>query len=70
MTHYGVRAQKSFFECSMPDSRLVEMEKKLVAILDEDEDQVRVYNVPGSVLDRQRVLGRKGAMLPSDVLVG
>ncbi|HMO50091.1 MAG TPA: CRISPR-associated endonuclease Cas2 [Kiritimatiellia bacterium] len=70
MTHYGVRAQKSVFECALPDPRREEMEKKLKILLDEEEDQVRIYAVPQVVLEGQRVLGREGAALPGEVVVG
>ena len=70
MTHYGVRAQKSVFECALPDPRRVEMEKKLLALLDDTEDQVRIYAVPEAALKEQKGVGREGAMLPGEVVVG
>lgn len=47
---YGVRVQKSAFECYLNDRRLGELKKQLNKIANE-EDSIRVYSLKGKYYD-------------------
>jgi CRISPR-associated protein Cas2 len=70
MERYGVRVQKSVFECRLTEARRKEMTERLVGVLEPGEDQVRIYSVPPEVLAGQRQLGRRGPDLPALTVVG
>ena len=42
---HGQRVQKSVFECSLTDAQLEEMLYRLLAIIDDGEDSLRVYRL-------------------------
>jgi len=42
---YGQRVQNSVFECQLEPAQLVEMKAKLMAIINEDKDSLRFYNL-------------------------
>ena len=44
---YGQRVQKSVFECTVSDTNFLEMKTKLLDIMDENEDSIRFYKIPG-----------------------
>ena len=43
LVNFGVRVQKSVFECYLTDQELVELQKRLAKCIDADQDQVRYY---------------------------
>lgn len=45
MQSFGLRAQKSVFECWLSDGKLKELEEKAAGILDESEDDLRFYSL-------------------------
>ncbi len=45
---YGPRVQKSVFECSVTETQFERMKARLRACINEDEDSLRLYHVPGS----------------------
>ncbi|XHR27230.1 MAG: CRISPR-associated endonuclease Cas2 [Chthoniobacteraceae bacterium] len=40
---YGQRVQNSVFECQLDPAQLVEMRSRLLAIIDPDQDSLRIY---------------------------
>ncbi|HEX5502620.1 MAG TPA: CRISPR-associated endonuclease Cas2 [Thermomicrobiales bacterium] len=42
---HGQRVQKSVFECSLSDAQLEELLFRLLAIIDDGEDSLRVYRL-------------------------
>jgi CRISPR-associated protein Cas2 len=44
----GQRVQKSVFECRLTEMQLEEMERTLVAIINEQEDNLRLYRMSES----------------------
>ena len=42
---YGVRVQKSVFECMLNDARFVEMKNLLDKLINPDEDSIRYYQL-------------------------
>lgn len=41
--NYGLRIQKSFFQCEMDKSKMYELKKAVLRIMDLDEDRFYVY---------------------------
>lgn len=54
MENFGVRVQRSVFECHLKESELRELQKRLAAVIDEDVDKVRYYSLCGK--DRNAIL--------------
>ena len=50
---YGIRVQKSAFECHLDDSRIVEMKNRLKKVVTEG-DSIRIYQVNDSYFDVSR----------------
>lgn len=46
---FGQRVQKSVFECSLGDMQLEELKHKLLEIINEEEDSLRIYHIRGDV---------------------
>lgn len=42
---HGQRVQKSVFECSLTDAQLEELLHRLLAVIDDDKDSLRVYRL-------------------------
>ncbi len=45
MKQYGVRVQKSVFECILDDRRYLRMKEQIEKLIDWDEDGVRYYTL-------------------------
>lgn len=61
LENFGVRVQKSLFECYLDMAGLAELKRRLLAEIDEEEDHVRFYplcpkDIPEIVIDGK---GRK-----------
>ncbi|HRF59658.1 MAG TPA: CRISPR-associated endonuclease Cas2 [Fimbriimonadaceae bacterium] len=46
-TQFGQRVQYSVFECTLTPANLQRMKQKLLAILDPQEDSLRIYTLVG-----------------------
>ena len=44
---YGQRVQKSVFECTVNDVTYHRMKQKLLRVINEEEDSIRFYKLPG-----------------------
>jgi CRISPR-associated protein Cas2 len=42
---YGQRVQKSVFECSLTETQLLQLEHRLLGIIDVAEDRLRLYRL-------------------------
>lgn len=60
----GQRVQKSVFECRVTAAQLEELEARLVAVIDEREDRLRLYRLPP---DRERHVRVYGVPLEHDI---
>jgi len=54
---YGQRVQKSVFECTVSDTTFIEMKARLLDIMDETEDSIRFYKIPGERENRVEEYG-------------
>ncbi len=61
---YGVRAQKSIFECEIDPAQWAHLKNKLLGIIDETEDSLRFYYL-GSNWERK--VEHHGANQPPDM---
>lgn len=43
---YGQRVQKSVFECSLTEVQMETLRHRLLASMNEDEDNLRIYRLP------------------------
>lgn len=54
---YGIRVQKSVFECRVRPESLKEMRAKVVDIIDKKQDSVLIYPLCAACASRKTVLG-------------
>ena len=54
---YGRRAQYSVFECEIDLNKLKRLEKQLTRLIDETEDDVRIYPLNKADIKRVSMLG-------------
>jgi CRISPR-associated protein Cas2 len=57
MQQFGVRVQKSVFECVLSDSGLSEMKTQVSKDMDATEDSVRIYPLLAGSREKQTILG-------------
>lgn len=53
----GQRVQKSVFECQVNDMQMEDLERRLLAEIDETEDNLRFYRITESALVRVKQYG-------------
>ena len=53
----GFHVQKSVFECYLDEKKLGYLEQKMRRLIDEQEDSVRIYTLPESMVEQMRVVG-------------
>lgn len=56
---YGQRVQCSVFECIVDPAQAVQLESKLVEIMNEDEDSLRFYNLGSGYASKIKHFGAK-----------
>ncbi|MDQ8187495.1 CRISPR-associated endonuclease Cas2 [Pelagicoccus sp. SDUM812002] len=61
---YGQRVQNSVFECKVDPGQLVELRARLLGIMKESEDSIRIYNLG---TNWQRRVEHMGAKQPFDI---
>lgn len=57
MKSYGIRAQKSVFECSLDDNKIAELKEKIKSLIEKNEDSFRIYPLYNDALNQQTALG-------------
>ena len=60
---YGQRVQKSVFECRVNEGQFETLVDKLLRTIDEEEDSLRIYRLPG---ERERIVRVYGRLPPHD----
>jgi CRISPR-associated protein Cas2 len=55
---FGQRVQNSVFECRVNPAQLEELETRLVRIIDDAEDSLRIYRLPGKRDQFVRIYGK------------
>ena len=59
--NYGQRVQNSVFECSLDAAQYRLLQAKLVALIDQERDSLRFYNLGNSYHSRIEHFGAKGS---------
>ena len=66
--NYGQRVQNSVFECSLDAAMLVAVRKKLLSIINEEEDSLRIYNLGNKYSGKIEHYGAKDTYDPEGEL--
>jgi CRISPR-associated protein Cas2 len=66
---FGQRVQFSVFECTLNDMQLVRLRGKLLTIVDEKEDSLRIYRLLGRREEVVEVHGRDLYVDPLDAMI-
>ena len=64
--NYGQRVQNSVFECSLDNTQLILVRDKLLKIIDDSQDSLRIYNLGNSYASRIEHYGVKETYDPGD----
>ncbi len=67
--NYGQRVQNSVFECSLDNAQLLTVRSKLLKIIDEEKDSLRIYNLGNNYSNRIEHYGVKETYDPEDTLI-
>lgn len=67
--NYGQRVQNSVFECLLDNTELVIVKSKLLKIIDEDHDSLRIYNLGNNYNNRIEQYGCKMSYDPQGALI-
>jgi CRISPR-associated endoribonuclease cas2 len=67
--NYGQRVQNSVFECSLIPAQLVNLKKKLLDIIDEENDSIRLYNLGKNWQNRIETIGKDNSYDPDKDLL-
>jgi len=68
MEDYGVRVQKSVFECRLEERTLLRLREKLAELIDHEADSVRFYRLCARCRPSIEVMGA-GKIMDDDPLV-
>ena len=67
--NYGQRVQNSVFECNLDAALLVSVRKKLLDIIDEKADSLRIYNLGNKYAHKVEHYGVKDTYDPGKELI-
>lgn len=67
--NYGQRVQNSVFECELTEAQLCTLKKMLKDIIDEKNDNVRIYYLSRNRDRRVEILGKETAYNVEDVII-
>jgi CRISPR-associated protein Cas2 len=64
---YGLRIQKSVFECVLSEAQYAFIQKRLLACMNDQEDQVRFYPLSSHCRQKVDIMGLQPLMQVDDV---
>lgn len=67
--NYGQRVQNSVFECSLDNAQLIVVRDKLLKVINEETDSLRIYNLGNSYTSRIEHYGTKETYDPNDSII-
>jgi len=67
--NYGQRVQNSVFECLLSPAELCIVKNKLLDIMDDQKDSLRVYNLGNNYKTRIEHYGAKQTYSPEDPMI-
>jgi len=68
-TNYGQRVQNSVFECVIENATFIMLRKKLLDIMDKNEDSIRFYILGNNWTMKIEHYGVKESYNPEDVII-
>lgn len=66
---YGVHTQYSLFECSLDEKEYDELLQRLEKIIDKKEDDIKIYQICGSCIEKVVCIGRAVLNTEKDVII-
>jgi len=66
---YGVRVQNSVFECIVDSTQKKLLEHKLIQVMDEQLDSIRIYQLGEKYRDKVKHIGAKETINVEDPLI-
>ena len=67
---HGIRVQYSLFECSLSETQFTSFKLKLMKIMDEKDDSLRIYHIKGGRANNVETYGRNEYIdFTSDTLI-
>lgn len=66
---YGQRVQNSVFECELTESQFVILKERILGIIDDGTDSVRVYHLSKNYSNRIEVMGKETAYNVKETLI-
>lgn len=69
MKGYGVHTQYSVFECELDDKEFAAMMRKLEKIIDRNEDDIKIYPLCKSCVEKVECRGKAVLNTEEDVIV-
>lgn len=66
---YGIRVQNSVFECVVDQTEYVQMKIKLLSIIDEQEDSLRIYRLGNQYKTKIEHFGIKETIAVENTLI-
>lgn len=66
---YGYRVQNSVFECSLDNAKLVFVRAELLKIIDEKEDNLRIYHLGNNYDKKIEIYGYSVSYDPEETLM-
>lgn len=67
--NYGQRVQNSVFECKLDNAQLIVVRDKLLKVIKEDTDSLRIYNLGNSYTKRIEHYGAKETYDPGEAMI-
>lgn len=66
---YGIRVQNSVFECVVDSTQLKELELRLLSLMNEKEDSLRLYRIGKKYKSKVKHFGTKESFDVEDTLI-
>ena len=67
--NYGQRVQNSVFECSLDAAKFVTVKAKLLQIIDQTQDSLRIYHLGNNYEKKIEQFGTKTSYDPEGVMI-
>ena len=67
--NYGIRVQNSVFECLLDSSQVLVLKKRLLSLIDEKKDSLRIYYLGNNYQSKIEHYGVKDSYDPEGILM-
>ncbi|MEK6590056.1 MAG: CRISPR-associated endonuclease Cas2 [Nitrospinota bacterium] len=69
MKGFGIHTQFSLFECTLDDKEFIRMTKKIESVMDKKEDDIKIYPICNSCLQKVESHGKAVLNKEKEVIV-